>query len=585
MADEKQTLLVFSLGPVQSFIAAARKTEDLWSGSYLLSHLTGVAIRSIQEAAKDKGTLVFLVYPGSRSNNNNNQLDIASLPNRIILRIIHEVQVAAELAESAAKAVRQEFIKLGEYAINKVFDDTVSKTKMITMLEEQIDTLLEIYWALEPVQDERDYDRARLQAEKRMAAVKNFRPYKPYRQNGLVCTLCGEQTALTENGIKSTVNNYAQMKINLVNTWSKRSREYQGVLESLEEDKREGRIKEGEGLCSICLTKRLTRQYFKEHSSAGDKNRYGPFPSIHDIADQSGYYAVIMMDGDDMGKWVSGEKAGLEKIDIAYQQKLSSKLESFASRFVPQEVKKSKGELIYSGGDDVLAFVPQREVISLAKNLRLGFGKHMAEDMESGELEATASMGIVIAHQKAPLSMVLNYARSMEGKAKSYIHPLTGKQKDAIGLALITHSGEIREVILPFSLAGQPYSGDPGECTVSLLYDVLEMIENDLSIQFGEKFANAFLPLVGSDFKEQTKIEIFPDNTSLNHKLISVELRRVMKRSIREGRRIDDLEAKTDALMKLYDVCASLLQFIHLLEICRFLRSKEKMLSKGGEAI
>lgn len=372
MADEKQTLLVFSLGPVQSFIAAARKTEDLWSGSYLLSHLTGVAIRSIQEAAKDKGTLVFLVYPGSRSNNNNNQLDIASLPNRIILRIIHEVQVAAELAESAAKAVRQEFIKLGEYAINKVFDDTVSKTKMITMLEEQIDTLLEIYWALEPVQDERDYDRARLQAEKRMAAVKNFRPYKPYRQNGLVCTLCGEQTALTENGIKSTVNNYAQMKINLVNTWSKRSREYQGVLESLEEDKREGRIKEGEGLCSICLTKRLTRQYFKEHSSAGDKNRYGPFPSIHDIADQSGYYAVIMMDGDDMGKWVSGEKAGLEKIDIAYQQKLSSKLESFASRFVPQEVKKSKGELIYSGGDDVLAFVPQREVISLAKNLYAG---------------------------------------------------------------------------------------------------------------------------------------------------------------------------------------------------------------------
>ena len=585
MADEKQTLLVFSLGPVQSFIAAARKTEDLWSGSYLLSHLTGVAIRSIRQAAQHKGTSVFLVYPGSRFDENDNKLDTASLPNRIILRIIEENAVAAELAEIASQAVLHEFLKLGKYAINKVFDDDVNKKKMIITLEEQVNALLEIYWALEPMQGEDDYDRARSQAEERMAAVKNYRPYKPYRQSGLVCTLCGEQSALIGSNNDASIDNYGKMKANLVNTWARRNSQYKGIVDGSDEDKKEGRIKDGEGLCSICLTKRLTRQYFKEHSSSGDKNRFGSFPSIHDIADHSGYYAVIIMDGDDMGKWVSGEKAGLEKIDIAYQQQLSSKLENFASHFVPQEVKKSKGELIYTGGDDVLAFVPQREVLSLAKNLRMGFGKHMAVDIESGELKATASIGVVIAHEKAPLSMVLNYARSMEGKAKSYIHPLTGKEKDAIGLALITHSGEIREVILPFSLAGQSYSGEAGECTLSSLYNVLEMLENDLSIQFGEKFANAFLPLVGSDFKEQIKIEIFPDNTSRNRELISVELKRVMKRSIREGRKIDDLEVKIDALMKLYDVCSSLLQFIHLLEICRFLRSKEKMLSKGGGAI
>ena len=33
--SKQEHLLLFSIGPVQSFIASARKTEDLWAGSYL----------------------------------------------------------------------------------------------------------------------------------------------------------------------------------------------------------------------------------------------------------------------------------------------------------------------------------------------------------------------------------------------------------------------------------------------------------------------------------------------------------------------------------------------------------------------
>ncbi len=39
--------LLFNIGPVQDFIAASRRTLDLWSGSYLLSYLTGSALRHI----------------------------------------------------------------------------------------------------------------------------------------------------------------------------------------------------------------------------------------------------------------------------------------------------------------------------------------------------------------------------------------------------------------------------------------------------------------------------------------------------------------------------------------------------------
>src|SRR5699024_8098873 len=34
------SLLLFTIGPVQEFIAAARKTKDLWAGSYMLSWLS-----------------------------------------------------------------------------------------------------------------------------------------------------------------------------------------------------------------------------------------------------------------------------------------------------------------------------------------------------------------------------------------------------------------------------------------------------------------------------------------------------------------------------------------------------------------
>ncbi len=37
-------ILQFTLGPVQGFVAQARRTRDFWAGSFLLSYLTGKAM-------------------------------------------------------------------------------------------------------------------------------------------------------------------------------------------------------------------------------------------------------------------------------------------------------------------------------------------------------------------------------------------------------------------------------------------------------------------------------------------------------------------------------------------------------------
>jgi CRISPR-associated protein Cmr2 len=50
-ADSQQeaALLALSLGPVQSFIAAARSTSDLWARSHLLSRLSWEAMKPVCE--------------------------------------------------------------------------------------------------------------------------------------------------------------------------------------------------------------------------------------------------------------------------------------------------------------------------------------------------------------------------------------------------------------------------------------------------------------------------------------------------------------------------------------------------------
>jgi CRISPR-associated protein Cmr2 len=47
IGDNNLALLLVSIGPVQEFIAEARKTRDLWAGSYLLSKVTFEAMTPV----------------------------------------------------------------------------------------------------------------------------------------------------------------------------------------------------------------------------------------------------------------------------------------------------------------------------------------------------------------------------------------------------------------------------------------------------------------------------------------------------------------------------------------------------------
>jgi CRISPR-associated protein Cmr2 len=142
----------------------------------------------------------------------------------------------------------------------------------------------------------------------------------------------------------------------------------------------------------------------------------------HGIPDP--YLAVLAADGDFMGRTISDIESRPEHCE------LSRKLTEFAAE-AEAIVKKHRGALVYSGGDDVLAFLPVDLCVACARSLHDSFEQHLRHCKSPPSL----SVGIAIGHFMEPLEDLLAYARAAEKGAKSvdgknalavHLHPRGG---------------------------------------------------------------------------------------------------------------------------------------------------------------
>ncbi|MBI4444699.1 MAG: type III-B CRISPR-associated protein Cas10/Cmr2 [Acidobacteria bacterium] len=111
------------------------------------------------------------------------------------------------------------------------------------------------------------------------------------------------------------------------------------------------------------------------------------------------YVAVLAMDGDSMGKWLSGGKTpplggqlaesarkyfdgndllrplltAPRHVSPSYHLQFSEALSNFAVFLVAPIIDWFNGQLIYAGGDDVLAMLPARSAFACASALRMAF--------------------------------------------------------------------------------------------------------------------------------------------------------------------------------------------------------------------
>lgn len=186
------------------------------------------------------------------------------------------------------------------------------------------------------------------------------------------------------------------------------------------------------------------------------------------------YYAILVMDGDRIGKMLSGEKLpnfgdflhpafnnkikeewdkGNDLIDTrriltsSHHIAISRAMKDFSVHKVPEIVNKHNGFLVYSGGDDVLALFPTDMALPAAKELQDFFKKDFYEIEINGDKRkvmglgkyASMSAGIVFAHYKHPLYDAIERVRDAEEKAKN------DYGRDAFCMSFVKRSGEVLE--------------------------------------------------------------------------------------------------------------------------------------------
>jgi len=176
------------------------------------------------------------------------------------------------------------------------------------------------------------------------------------------------------------------------------------------------------------------------------------------LGEPTPYYALLLADGDRMGKAISELK------EFKAHRSLSEQLESFASSTRKIVQDEHEGALIYAGGDDVLALLPLHTLMACARQLADEFAKKMAPwkvREPEGERSPTLSMGVSVVHHLLPLDEALALVRRTEKVAKGV------PGKNALAIVVKKRGGEPIEV-----------SGSWGEIDARIK-DLVELHRND----------------------------------------------------------------------------------------------------------
>ncbi len=167
----------------------------------------------------------------------------------------------------------------------------------------------------------------------------------------------------------------------------------------------------------------------------------------------SPYFVVLCADGDKMGKALSNANSPEQ------HRTISGALSDFASD-ARTIVRNHRGVCVYTGGDDVLAFLPCDTALPCARELHDDFGEKLKKACpKQGDSDSpTLSVGIAIGHALEDLADLLEWGRDAERRAKA-----DGSNTERDGLAVVVRSrgGAAQFVRERWSLAGMENGSRP----------------------------------------------------------------------------------------------------------------------------
>lgn len=439
-----QHLFLAQIGPVQSFIAQARRTKDLYVGSQMLSSLAVAAVESVSRTTGFQPIFPFVengkVYNGISSH------VFAFLTDEQPTAVADKIQAALtdHWMTTYANPVRDLLMKVVKAGGWEATFDRQS----VPFPTDKASGWMEFYWVALPYEGSTHgevYSRARIALSQR----KSLRHFPAVEEHGVKCSLTGSQSALwftdgEMNRIRSSITDPNRIIL--------RDNERLGTLAMIKR------------LWPEVSTDQRAKRFLSTRAIAADKpglDKERPDGSLEEVPPEKGrevegYLAILHMDGDKMGVALSG----LNKLEA--HQDFSKNLADFSHEHVPDVINKEGGKagrLVYAGGDDVLALLPLKHALKCADELQKAFIAHVGMGM-------TASAGVAITPIKLPLDFGLEMARKAESEAKE------GYGRDAVAVTEAHGTGGLRHAgakwdLLPYALRLQEaFSKDAGHIRV-----------------------------------------------------------------------------------------------------------------------
>lgn len=478
-------VVILSVGPVQSMIAAARKSRDLWSGSALLSELAKACALSLKNHGAE------LIFPAIAAD------DIHSLEKNSDFSVGNKIQVCVqaenekqlhELINQAKKATRQRFLD-ETVEVYKELQETEIRTQI---WQAQVNDYVEIQAAWAKISEQQSYAQAVALASKVLAARKATRDFSqissdPYANDFMIpkSSLDGARETVLKEDHKKALNSKTRAKLGLATS---EQLDCLGVVKRLGLKKQADRftaftritahawiekIKDDPDFIDIkdCYERLVNNDLATR--VRGNQGIYGAFPydaqflyrsrleaelrnfqdddSFKDsligllnalkpfwrkYGEPSAYGVLLLADGDRMGELLdkAQDKNAHQQITIALSQ--------FAGG-VADIMRDYDGHCVYAGGDDVLGFVPLHQAYDCSKALSQSFKSQLeaiAQNLKADQVP-TLSVGLAIAHHMTPLSVIREYANQAEKYAKGDHIAEVKERRNALGILLDVRSG------------------------------------------------------------------------------------------------------------------------------------------------
>ena len=423
-----KSLLAISIGPVQPFIAAARKTRDFWCGSTLLSQVARAVAHSLKE---QRAELIFpapeLLKAPVGEGRTDESVD-ADVANKVLARFEGDPDALAKAAEEA-----------GRERLRAIAGDAFRRAPEIdkALAFQQLDSLLELYWAAVPLRDGQ-YKHARDLVERLLAARKNTRNFSSLevdenRGRKPKCAIDGQREAVANVSTGERDRTEPLCGVCLVKrfafgatSWSDDTTTHFAVKPAIAELKGTDEFKAFRGFFSRFSNTEVEASFFFEErlrSLIPEPELKDAQRTLRQLKDAtrlqpSPYYALLRADGDHMGKAINACH------DIESHQRLSERLVAFTQK-AKDVVRQHHGRVVYAGGDDVLALLPVKDSIRCATGLADAFASQVTEQLVFPDsVRPTLSVGLVVAHHLDPLTDVIELSHRAEQAAKVHRNAL-----------------------------------------------------------------------------------------------------------------------------------------------------------------